>query len=214
MSVFRVMSILQAASGDPKDRFVNTMHFSNGDVGTDVHADVIARLEYSLDRFWTAFDPFIPTSLTREDYRIYNLTDTEPREVHYGTATAQPTGEDSPLPFEVSACLSVYADRNIRRRRGRVYIGPLTDLVAAVGEVNVDPQLSPAFRVIATDAAEDLQTDAENAGGGPGEPLSWGVYSPTDGLARRITNAWMDNAFDTIRSRGSASTQRTTVAFA
>lgn len=210
MAIFRVMAIHQGASDDPKDRYVNNFHFS-GVIPAGVSEDLVANVTGALDDFYGVLHPFMRSSITLEDYRFYNLDDAKPRPVTFSAAGSQPSGTGTPYPYEVAAALSFYSVRNLPRRRGRLFLGPLTSSVSATGDINDDPQVSVAFRQLMTAAADALATDVASAGGDGA--VAWSIYSPTDGQARPVTHAWMDNAFDTIRARGSASTARTTVVF-
>ncbi len=51
----------------------------------------------------------------------------------------------------------------------------------------------------------DLASDLAALGGAD---VAWVIYSPTDNQYRGVTNAWVDNAWDTQRSRGLAPTSR------
>lgn len=204
MPNIRVMNILQAPSNDPKDRYINTLHFRTTAVG--ITEDLQLNVGGALDTFWTAIDPYIPADLTRMEYRFYDLADPEPREPTFVPATAQPSGLGNAYPFEVSAVLSYYSYRNIRRQRGRMYLGPLVPSVADTSTTNGDPQVSATFRQVVLDALVYLQSDVRNAAGDG--TATFCIWSPTDGQMRTVTDAWMDNAFDTQRRRGTAATSR------
>jgi len=101
------------------------------------------------------------------------------------------------LPAEVALCLSFQGTRNAgfpqARRRGRVYIGPLES-----GILGTTGRPGATVQGVLLDAAEGLWDDLEAALPGEG----WSVWSPTDGTAVLIDNAWVDDAWDTVRSRG------------
>ena len=114
--------------------------------------------------------------------------------------SAAPTG--TMMPSEVAICLSFQGTRTAglpqARRRGRVYIGPVQAGASNLGR--------PSSTVITAlkNAAVSLATaiDAVPSAG------VWSVWSPTDGTAVPITNGWVDNAWDTQRSRGIQRTAR------
>lgn len=86
------------------------------------------------------------------------------------------------------------------RRRGRTYIGPMSasGLITTGGDVYIT---TPVVNVLAA-AADALITNQANG-------LRLAVYSEADGVARVITNGWVDNAYDIQRKRGAAPTVRT-----
>lgn len=212
MSIIRAMAVLQGASGLAKDRYINTWHFFRS-AGT-LTADTATNIGSSLDLFYGAIDGFIRPEIDRADYRIYDLADPEPREPTLVPAVAQPSGLGEAYPFEVAACLSFYGGRNLPRRRGRVYLGPLTTACADTQRSNGEPGPSAAFRTAILDGAEAMAAAVRSAGGDGA--AAWCVYSPTtdaeggDVLHHNVTDAWVDDAFDTQRRRGDAPTMRTT----
>lgn len=107
------------------------------------------------------------------------------------------------LPSEVALCLSFQGVRTAgnpqARRRGRIYLGPLDTGVNSSGR----PSTTDITTIL--DAAEAFYDDVAlitTAG-------VWAVWSPTDGQAVPLTEAWVDDAFDTQRSRGLGRTTRT-----
>nr|CRY97358.1 hypothetical protein [uncultured prokaryote] len=138
------------------------------------------------------------------DFKLYIAGGAKPNYPLYESTfdfAVAPTGAG--LPSEVAACLSFQGTRTPgspqARRRGRVYIGPL------LATTNTSGRPSSGLITNMIGAAQQLYDDigtVTSAG-------SWAVWSPTDGLAVPITNGWVDNAFDTQRSRGLARTSRT-----
>lgn len=92
-------------------------------------------------------------------------------------------------PGEVALCLSFYSDHNVPRRRGRLFL-PVTHRSGSLG---ANPGLA-----IMTDAIALAQ--AFGALGGVN--VDWSVYSTRDSAARKATDVWVDDEWDTIRSRG------------
>lgn len=115
------------------------------------------------------------------------------------------------LPNEVAGCLSYHADlsglleesgttRPKARRRGRIYIGPLTgDAIVLSSSV---PRLSTAFTAAMREAAVALMDTGDTTGN------IWGVWSREAVEVFPIVGGWTDNAPDTQRRRGLASTAR------
>jgi hypothetical protein len=119
------------------------------------------------------------------------------------------------LPLEVAACLSFHGtltgvmeeeldgDRPRARRRGRIYVGPLT--TDAVDVTQFQPKLTAAFtaalRSNATNLADALQAATQ--------PAEWSVWSRRDVVLHEVVGGWTDNAPDTQRRRGQAPSSRT-----
>jgi hypothetical protein len=130
----------------------------------------------------------------------YAMADPLPRPV-VGRATRNFGGVGEGGPPEVALCLSYYAVRNLKRLRGRIYVGPF--LATTISERI--PNASLLGRVLGF--GQDLASIGESALVPDSE---WVIYSPTDNVARNITNIWVDNEWDTQRRRGvKASTRQT-----
>jgi hypothetical protein len=99
------------------------------------------------------------------------------------------------VPREVALCLSFYSDRNLPRQRGRLY-APAGLFTSAVG-------LRPT--VAMRDKLAVLAVDFQALGG---PDVDWVVYSRADDVARPVTNWWIDDEWDTVRSRGLRATTR------
>lgn len=105
----------------------------------------------------------------------------------------------SSCPREVAVCLSFYSERNLPRQRGRLYIPALMMLndgsISAVRPTEPMRTKVGALAQILADLG-DTETD-------------WSVYSRVDDEARPISNWYVDDEWDTIRSRGLRPTART-----
>lgn len=116
---------------------------------------------------------------------------------------------DHDLPGEVAVCLSYHADlvgvpeeagsaRPAARRRGRLYIGPLTE--AAADHTSGAPSMPDStFLLTLKGAAERLHANVSE----------WSQYSKVNDVMLPITGGFIDNEWDTRRSRGRRSTART-----
>lgn len=166
---------------------VNTVYFDT-DVGTDFE-----QLGDDLLALWLAeVDMTSAHNLLR--VKLYDMADTEPREPRY-EETAAITATASTGPREVALCLSYYAGQNTPRRRGRIYLGPF-------------PNTDMAERPSAALRAE-LGTLAQGLSALGGVNVQWVQYSPTTGDFSNVTNYWIDDEWDTMRSRGLLGTTRT-----
>jgi hypothetical protein len=142
----------------------------------------------------------------KSQIRVYDLADPMPREPEVFLWTLGGTG-GSPLPRELAICLSFYADRNLRRQRGRVYLGPIN--TSAIGNTGNDMTVEVAARNTIRDAAITLMNATP----------TWCVWSearqaevvPGGGNfgAQPVTAGWVDDAVDIQRRRGLKTSTRT-----
>lgn len=117
--------------------------------------------------------------------------------------TVNPTATQ--LPSECALVLSFQGTRQAgfpqNRRRGRIYIGPVSQAVNDTGRPS-----SAAIGQLAT-AGATFKSNIEAVTGGA---HFWAIWSPTDGTATQVNNGWVDNVWDTQRRRGLDTTSRTT----
>lgn len=170
-----------------RDAMIITPHFNDGGVGSDP-GGLCTDLAAALDT-WTPN----PQQITVKAY------DAE------GTAPVEPAGEatlnvgSSPAsvcPREVSLCLSFFAESNVPRKRGRLYIPvPVLSITPGVRPTSGHRDSVGALAAIFSDLG--------------GVDVDWCVWSRADQVARPVTNWWVDDEWDTIRSRGLRATTRT-----
>lgn len=112
-------------------------------------------------------------------------------------------GSGNALPSECAICLSFASDPvtgvPAARRRGRVFIGPLSSGLL-VGSSPARPDLVQLQSVL------DGYIDAITAVGT--DDLTAVVWSRTSGDVFPVARAWIDDEFDTMRSRGTRATTR------
>lgn len=214
-------------SGLPRDAIQNTWAFSNtGTVDRDLAA---VEIDTRLTAFYNALNTFLSSQYTWADARvsIVDMTDAKPRIPYYdealGLTEAGTTIND--MPAEVAVCLSFQSARasgyNMRRRRGRVFVGPF-----AVGSADQAQVQSGLYGLIATAAADHLLNYTPAL-------VKWSVYSPYthhgiavgDRLTKddpevpdflpasftQVARLWVDNAWDTQRRRGPKASARTII---
>lgn len=219
MGIIRVQHALQGQSNQPEDRYVNVFHFL-----PLIGSPSYSALATAIKGFYTT--PVAPYSQAISQYlngtadsagasiKMYDLDDAKPRatvyEESYSPGTFGP-GTFRNLPAEVAVCLSYSAAPAsgvpISRRRGRIYIGPLSE--EALASVTPSPgaiasRPMPALQNVILGAAVEMAETAAAADWG------WVVYSPTNDSAAAIVTAWVDNAWDTQRRRGDKPTSRVT----
>ncbi len=195
MADVRIQVATYATGALPVDWFVNTVYFR------DINLDPTSGTDY-LNLAVGARDVFraraqAPAGLVVQA-TAYNMDDPKPRPVK---AFAPPLAMTNPNAGtmgvrEVALCLSYYSERNLPRQRGRIFIGPFIS-----GDMSLRP---PIDRIT---ALQSLATGLANVGG---VDVDWSLYSPTTGGLSKITNYWIDNEWDTMRSRGLRATTRTT----
>jgi len=195
-------------SGMAEDRVDNVFHFTHVGLGppdydaaaqlcfdffNDAHApapSIRAQLGSTLSGGWTA--------------RVYDLVDPIPRVPKVILTGVYSVGA-SCLPEEVCLCLSFQGDpisgELQRRKRGRVYIGPLVD---GIRIDSATPRPNDTFINGIRAAAVQLRDDSAT------NEMLWSVYSRADNKMVVVTNGWVDNSFDTQRRRGPDSTARHT----
>lgn len=155
-------------------------------------------------------------------YKTDDLTGATPFGSPMGTLsfTMTPAAAGTPLPEEVSSVISYHADltdvpvtmpnpspppaiiRPAQRRRGRVFVGPLTGITAVETANRVRP--SDQFMDDSTYAFRDLATGIDGLSG----VAKLGIWSKADGEHYPVTDCYMDNAWDTQRRRGPDPTSR------
>lgn len=194
MADVRMLVSWGLTSAPPTDRYSNTLYFSvDGGVGQDPDYQALANdlRDVYAAQSWTAGQKI--------EVRAYKMSDPKPRpEKAYATVTR--TGSIPGGPPQVALCLSYYSERNLPRQRGRIYTGPYG---STLGRTPEDTQRNA------------LITFAGQLAGIGGLNVDWSVWSPTtaesggDG-SRTITNVWVDNSWDIVRSRKLAATNRIT----
>lgn len=191
MTDIRMLVSWGSPSAAPTDRYSNTLYFVV-DLTDPDYQDLS-------DAVLAAYQAQAWTSACKIEVRSYNMADAKPRpERSFSTVTK--TGVLPGGPGQIALCLSYYSERNLPRQRGRIYTGPYA---------------SPQGRTPTTsqmDELLDLATALSNVGGAN---VDWSVYSPT--IAREggdptmsISDVWVDNSWDVVRSRKLKATTRVT----
>lgn len=197
MSKIRVQVITRKATDLAIDHIVNTVYFDDFNIdpagGTDWQAFADDVREVFRTRSGLPFPYGVET-------KVYDMADAMPRPIKATGAWAQGLADNASSasgPREVTLCLSYYSQRNLPRFRGRIHIGPW---------VAVSLPERPPQTII--DAVVNVGTGLKNIGG---IDVDWGLISATRGGAfSKVTAGWVDNEWDTIRSRGLRATSRTT----
>lgn len=203
--IYRAQVVMQDSSGLPEDVYVNNLYFRNDFVGGS-QADVANAIASVLDAAYgqangTSPNPlsvFLSANISSVLYKVYDLGQATPRYPVVEPIEASWTGSPGArIVQEAAICLSFKGGPG-PSERGRIYLGPLNDAAASQAGNYIRP--TTGFIDAALEAAVNIINTSEN--------VTWVVASPTTGGTTVITEAWVDNAMDTVRSRGAASTTR------
>lgn len=190
-------------SGIPRDAVVNNFYF---DMVNKADSD-FAQITAAIQTFYSSITPQLSSLVNRTGnvIKYYDHGDLTPR-VPRATQTFNLTGTvgSGALPAELAICLSFQADRESgvpqARRRGRVYIGPLST------PTNTNGLVTASHRDAIKNAAK-VFLDASTAN----TNYVWVVHSHNSSTTDRpVTNGWVDDAFDIQRRRGLVPTSRAT----
>lgn len=197
MAVFRIISTIAWETGLPEDVTVNTFHVQAAT--TPDSTTLAGHWKDFQDDIAGAYGPVV--AQTGHTLRCYNLADPEPRaplwEVGWAFTSA-PTGTQ--LPPEVALCISYQGVKVSgtpqRRRRGRMYVGPMNaaNFTNGVPSTTLIDSLGDAFQTFKWSMDDSS--------------MPFVVWSRLDEGAVSLVEAWIDNAADTMRSRGFQPTTR------
>lgn len=186
MAIYRAMINFPVDGVLPQDNMIITPHY-----GGDDPQGLADRLKTNL----TAFSPV--GALKPFKIRIYDAQKAPPS---YPLATAEQAGTPPTTttgPRELALCLSYYSTWNRPRYRGRLYIPH----VLIGGQVSGRPTAQQMTTCL------DFTTPLTS---GLPTGTSWCVYSPTSNAFYGVSDAWVDDEWDIVRSRGRKGTTRQT----
>jgi hypothetical protein len=204
---------LARLSGLPEDVVVNTFHFTTlGPIGaSEIEAvrAALANMYGGSAGLFGNLGSFMPAALMDATpaghvIKMYDFDTAVPRvPIHTSTFAMAFTGT-GPLPAEVALCGSFSAlspGANPRRRKGRVYLGPFATSVLGTTSTG-DARPSNGIKEAILDALDKITFTL--AAGVP----TLAVWSSVDQVLAPVTSLWVDDAFDTQRSRGAKPTSR------
>lgn len=213
MPTMRAQVVLQGTSNKPEDVFVNTFHFltTAGGIG-DATAIKDALVELyntvppgtGLRALCADITQFVSRAANASKVKVYNLADPKPRipftfDWQLGASLNSTAME---MPAEVAICASFYATLNRPRYRGRVYFGPWT--LGISDDDGTTNRAKPSV-VLRDSVAATMKRLVDK----PNEVFELAVYSTVDAIARKVTNGWVDDAWDVQRRRGQDAANRT-----
>lgn len=226
MLVIRAIVRLNRTSGVARDAAVNVHHVACGGAAQTFDAATAANIGASFALMYQSFAAFLAAGLSRAANAhsvtmasvstggpgvLDDAVSPETQEALFGLLTPATSAQD--IPPECAVALShrgvildvpeTLGDNRPRSsRRGRAFMGPFNvSALAATGAT-----VSGALQTDILDGFEAMQTQLHATGAWV--PASYGVYSPTTDRFWTTTDIHVDNAWDTIRSRGIVSTSR------
>lgn len=200
-----VQTTLRTSDNLPENFITNQICIANMAVGDNTQAAVTTAINtfYSAIRSVTFSADLAQNGHVSKFYTAGGPPPNYPYdEVSWNMGSA-PSGGG--MPREVALCLSFQGLRipgtPQARRRGRIYLGPLLSSLNSSGR----PLGTSVTTILqeAEDFAQDIQAIDPS--------YSWAVWSTLDGTAVPLHDLWIDDAFDTQRSRGVAVTSRQTL---
>lgn len=209
---FKVQAVFQHVSGLPEDRFVNNWVFrNNGQLADSIGSreSMADRTQKVLTAFYAEAEPatgrsiasYLSPALTATlELRTYDLGQAPPREAAIRKVQL-PARSPAGYPAEVAAVLTSFAGRNLPRRRGRIFLGPLgtgTGTMTSDGRVRLDGNF---METVLGRGLNVMRSSID---------VSWCMLSQADAQAFVIDNLWMDDSFDTQRRRGEKAGDRRT----
>lgn len=224
--VARVQHTYNHKSGLPQDGVVNTFYFHHpldtwaGDTALELAQVVVDFYDHAHPGQSVSLRTFIAEATMaplRHTVKVYDMADTEPRtpQIVHTTAGGGANNVVTPMPSEVALCMSyrgaLVSGLNPARRRGRIYLGPLSSGIVTQDTAGWS-RPDPAYRADILLAAQGMNADALTEG------WTWmcqsgaGTQTPVDlpHVFTPITHVWVDDAWDTQRRRGAPSTSRVT----
>lgn len=215
MPIVEAVVKLHRVNGIPADDAINSWHFLTNSSDPLVYGPLIrdGLVEFYDDDVPTPAPPLDKVSMMFSgelslDWTliIRDADPTPPRPVLFQDTGTFTGPSDLGLPAEVAIANS-YAGTLVDplfpgRYRGRIFIGPVntnTIISDAAGIRRVNDQAQDVL----AQASVRLQAYEFVADG-----FEWGVYSRTGSFFNKTQSGWIDNSFDTIRSRGPRTTAR------
>jgi hypothetical protein len=190
MATYRAALSFQYDTAFPRDAISINPHFN----GSDPQALATA--------LSTNLKAYTPTAIHPWTIKIYDAAKAPPS---YPLATASQSGTPptSGCPREIALCLSYYTTYNRPRYRGRLYLPAWWFAATVTNNRPGDTELDAA-----------IQFGKTVLGTGMPAQTNWVVWSKTENKAMGgVSNLWVDDEYDTMRSRGMKPTKRTTATF-
>lgn len=210
MATVRALVTIQHSSQVAENVSVNTFHFNTASPpdGLDLNA-IVAALKTFYDTFTTtgvAVANMLSVNMSsgNRSIKLYNLADAKPRAPLVTDISTMASVGTGSFPHEVALCLSFTSSAPSgvprSRRRGRIYLGPLSDQSTFLSRTGGDVRPSVLARNTLAASALRMKNDVD---------IDWSTFSTVDGVASNVLAGWVDDAYDTQRRRGTKPTSRT-----
>lgn len=202
-----------STTGLAEDAVTNTWHFHQRETVMTFPSNIDNVIDM-IEDFYTAApsdggNPLLSFMTTKSlsgayNLKIYNMEDDKPR-VPFRNINgnwAGGMGNGTPLPTEVSLCMSYQAQavsgKPQARRRGRIFLPPVSTVHIA------DPGRPSGNYILQVQrAAKDLKNAADAS-----LDWEWVVWSVKGNDHSLVHEGWVDNAWDTQRRRGIGASAR------
>lgn len=204
MANYYCQATLAAKTGETADVNVNIFAATGPNVITDAEfedwGDIIITMYNTMNFVHGFLNGRAQNGHMLKFYSAVTTTPNYPLHEYSFNLAADPG--DVQMPLEVSLCASYQCDSAttvpLRRRRGRIYISGFTEAQNDAGRPasGVTSDLADAYR----DYAEATNNLAD---------FRACVWSRANASLYPIERVWVDNEWDTMRSRGGKSTART-----
>lgn len=187
----RALVITRKSADLPRDVMTNTLYFKvDGPWSWDFELNTPEEHAIANDLRDVFRARVYHTTGMGVEVKLYDMADPIPRralgKANWQAATG--AGVGAPGPREVALCLSFRGALNIPRQRGRIYLpGP------PMARLDERPALPMLEEMV------PLATAIGNVGG---PDVDWCVRSSFGPTMHPVKYAWMDNEWDTVRSRG------------
>lgn len=196
MTIMRAQISVPVDTGLPKDLAVCVPHFEQS----------VNPLPNQLaDELAIAMQTYLRSTATMVQVKVYDAENPGTKDDPHPPIGQKTRGVDPLLtsfPRELALCLSYYADDNVKRKRGRLYLP-----FSWVYKSQATSPTPPALRPHANDqiAVLAFATMLKTLGG---TGTDWVVWSRMDSEARTVTNYYVDDEWDIQRRRGGRPTGR------
>lgn len=206
--------------GLPEDVVVNNWSFEGDDDPLSSDREnwdsLTGNLFDRIEAFYQGTQTFLSQVLSGTGIvKMYDASDAQPRIPRFEETFGFAPGS-SAVPSEVALVISLQAaaesGANMRRRRGRVYFGPLSaaaaTTVGSTGPNDVRPSASTR-QTIAANVGLLATSGSNNFRLAVFSPTTAGLNPMLDAAWNDVERIWVDDAFDTQRRRGARATTRT-----
>lgn len=215
---FLVQNVFGLASGLPEDVVVNSFIFRNQNNAGGLADPAQQRAAEAVRDFFVTLAPaegtlagavsatpveMMHSGVASWVQKVYDLglpPGGRPPVVFDRTAEMPIRSGASRLPNEVAIVVSLQTPIIGRRGKGRIYLGPWAQSVAA--DV-------PGGSGVSEPTRKRLAAQAARLALGNGKDMEWAVWSTTRAKFARVVGGYVDDDFDTQRRRGLTSNFRT-----